>query len=147
MSYSYATIPPMNTTGICNKTSNNKYFECPPIMQDGRAFTDYRSAAETNSLIQAANKTANSQEYRQFLIQNANQIMKINQNIAEVKNQCGPCDAKIPGSEIDCYYTPDSRRCEAAQCGSGIGITNRALPINSWNVLPYDPTMRQAPSM
>jgi hypothetical protein len=145
-SYSYAVMPPMNATGVCNKTSNNKYFECGPIMNDGRAFTDYRASSLTNAIIQGSNKMSNNQEYRQFMIQNAEQIMKINQNNAEMKVQCGPCDAKIPGSEIDCYYTPDGRQCEAANCGSGLGIVNRAMPMNSWKILPYDPTMRNMSS-
>ena len=28
----------------CNKTSNNKYFDCPALMSDGRIMTDYRSS-------------------------------------------------------------------------------------------------------
>ena len=33
----------------CYKASNNKYFNCPPRMDDGRHFTDYRSSCDTNN--------------------------------------------------------------------------------------------------
>ena len=33
----------MNSKNNCHKTTNNKYFQCPPRMSDGRHFTDYRS--------------------------------------------------------------------------------------------------------
>jgi hypothetical protein len=140
MSYSYSAIPTSGTTGICNKTSNNKYFDCAPIMNDGRAFTDYRPSGFVNAEIQIGNDIKNNQEYRQFLIQNAAHIMKLNDENAKMKNQCSPCDAQIPGSSVDCYYTPDARRCVPGS-PSGIGITNQ-VKMNSWNILPYDPTIR-----
>ena len=34
----------------CNKTSNNKYFDCPALMSDGRVFTDYRPSSYVNDL-------------------------------------------------------------------------------------------------
>ena len=41
----------------CNKTSNNKYFDCPALMSDGRIMTDYRSATTLNDMIRLNNKT------------------------------------------------------------------------------------------
>ena len=38
-------------SNICKKTSNNKYFNCPPRMDDGRHFTDYRPNDRVNNLI------------------------------------------------------------------------------------------------
>ena len=29
--------------------SNNKYFDCPPRMHDGRNFTDYRPSCDVNN--------------------------------------------------------------------------------------------------
>ena len=40
----------------CYKTSNNKYFKCPPRMDDGRHFTDYRPNCHVNNLVRANNK-------------------------------------------------------------------------------------------
>lgn len=145
MSYSYSSIP-KTSSGICNKSSNNKYFDCPPIMNDARAFTDYRPSGEVNAEIQISNDLKNNQEYRQFLIKNATQIMKINTNYWTLKNQCSPCDAKIPGNMVDCYYTTDSSRCVSAECNGGIGIVNRVTADSMKSVFPYDPTMRVLPN-
>ena len=41
----------------CNKTSNNKYFNCPAKMSDGRHFTDYRPSCYVNNLLRYNNKT------------------------------------------------------------------------------------------
>ena len=40
-----------------NKTSNNKYFECPARMDDGRLFTDYSPSAVLNDVIRKNNST------------------------------------------------------------------------------------------
>ena len=56
----------------CHKTSNNKYFNCPPRMDDGRHFTDYRPSCHVNNLVRSNNAVLNSHEYRMFLTHNAN---------------------------------------------------------------------------
>ena len=62
----------------CFKTSNNKYFDCPALMSDGRAFTDYRPSNYVNDMIRINNKVYDSYNYRQFLINNAANLMKVN---------------------------------------------------------------------
>ena len=74
----------------CYKTSDNKYFDCPPRMSDGRHFTDYRPNCEMNSVVKMDNKISNSFEYRNFLQQNASLILDINRKHACQKNCCGP---------------------------------------------------------
>ena len=59
-------------TGSCSKTSNNKFFGCPPRMDDARHFTDYRPNCHLNNTLKANNKTFNSFQYRMFLTHNAN---------------------------------------------------------------------------
>ena len=44
----------------CNKTSNNKYFDCPALMSDGRIMTDYRSSTTLNDMIRLNNDTKSS---------------------------------------------------------------------------------------
>ena len=39
----------------CHKTSDNKHFDCPPRMDDGRHFTDYRSNCHINNLVRSNN--------------------------------------------------------------------------------------------
>ena len=41
--------------GVCDKTSNNKFFNCPPRMSDGRHFTDYRPSIYVNDLVRYSN--------------------------------------------------------------------------------------------
>lgn len=73
-----------------NKTTDNKYFNCPPRMDDGRHFTDYRPNCHFNNLVRANNAITNSHDYRMFLINNANKLMNLNLSYASQKNGCGP---------------------------------------------------------
>lgn len=77
----------------CYKTSNNKHFKCPPRMDDGRHFTDYRPNCHVNNLIRANNFLLNSYDTRMFLTKNANKLMTLNRTYACQKNCCGPCKA------------------------------------------------------
>lgn len=65
---------------------NNKYDGCPALMADGRAFTDYRSSNLINETIRAQNNLGNSHDYREFLTNNALQLMHINGKITA--NEC-----------------------------------------------------------
>ena len=76
---------------ICYKASNNKYKNCPPRMDDGRHFTDYRPVCHLNNLITVNNKIKNSFEYRMHLTRNAENLMNINRAYISEKNGCGPC--------------------------------------------------------
>ena len=55
----------------CYKTSNNKYANAPPRMDDGRHFTDYRPNCFLNNRLQVDNNVPNSYEMRLFLTRNA----------------------------------------------------------------------------
>ena len=84
----------------CYKASNNKYFDCPPRMSDGRHFTDYRPNCEINSMIKMDNKITNSFEYRNFLQQNANKLLDINRKHACQKNCCITCKENFSDSTM-----------------------------------------------
>ena len=75
----------------CFKTSDNKHFQCPPRMADGRHFTDYRPSNFINDLIRADNNISNSLHYRVFLQDNADSLMDRQRQIACKLNCCGPC--------------------------------------------------------
>ena len=64
----------------CYRTSNNKFFNAPPMMADGRNFTDYRPQCDVNNGLINENKLPNSHEYRMFLTQNAEKLMAVNTN-------------------------------------------------------------------
>ena len=75
----------------CYKTSNNKYFQAPPRMADGRHFTDYRPNFETNNNIETDNDVPTSHDYRMFLETNAEKIMELNKKHTYIKNGVFGC--------------------------------------------------------
>ena len=56
--------------------------DCPFLMNDGRAFTDYRSSAFLNDELRMSGNIANSYDFRQYLIHNGlealNKVEKTN---------------------------------------------------------------------
>lgn len=75
----------------CYKTTNNRYFNCPPRMDDGRHFTDYRPTCDVNTYIAINNNVKNSNDYRMFLMDNAEKLININRLYTTQINSCGPC--------------------------------------------------------
>ena len=71
----------------CQKTSNNKYFNCPALMSDGRIFTDYRSSTIVNEDLMKVTDINSSYKYRQFLINNGDNIIKLNNDYINDKEQ------------------------------------------------------------
>ena len=55
--------------------TDNFFKGCPPVMSDGRLFTDYRTAVRTDQNIKRINGIERDDEYRIFLQSNAQQIM------------------------------------------------------------------------
>lgn len=105
---------------ICDKTSNNKYFDCPPRMDDGRHFTDYRSSDYVNNLLRMTNGIISSYDYRQYLIHNADKIMDMNREYAQEKNDCKPCNFKPVPFRRDCDVTIKNMSCKVVN-PNGIG--------------------------
>jgi hypothetical protein len=79
--------------GQCFKVSNNKYFNSPALMADGRTFTDYTQNVISNIYLMKKNKLQSNNDYRQFLIHNADKIMNHNISMNEDRNSTGKCDA------------------------------------------------------
>lgn len=97
----------------CYKTSDNKYFGCPPRMADGRHFTDYRPSCEINATIRDDNKLKNSHDYRNFLQQNANTLLNVNRKHACMKNCCSPCESFKNSTMLPSKYNV---KCDAHTC-------------------------------
>lgn len=76
----------------CYKTSDNRYFNCAPIMQDGRQFTDYRPNCHINNSIVVDNGIQNTYQYRLFLQRNANKLMGLNKNYNKRMADCNVCE-------------------------------------------------------
>lgn len=66
--------------------SNNFYRDYPPKMNDSRSFTDYRSHTFLNNLLKMASGTTDAYSYRQFLINNANNIADSHRNYTKMIN-------------------------------------------------------------
>jgi hypothetical protein len=108
----------------CNKTSNNKYFDCPALMSDGRLMTDYRSSNTLNDMIRISNNTLSSYEYRNFLTNNASNIMKINNDYISNKNSCKSGQMiTVPFSNV-CSYNTQVGVCNKTNAPLGIGLKN-----------------------
>ena len=112
----------------CNKTSNNKYFNCPPLMSDGRNFTDYRPNDYVNNLARHKNKVISSYNYRQFLIHNTKNLIKINNNYNVMMNGCSPCNANPIYVESMCLLNNSISNCAPYDCG---GLGQRSIAAQS----------------
>ena len=137
--FTYAPAPPNHTQieknlkNIKNfkdayKISNNKYPDCPAIMNDGRAFTDYRSSCYINDIIRVKNGITNSYDYRQFLINNGNEIMNSIRLYNIEKSACNACDAKPIECQNICNIDRQSVNCSLSN-SRGFGTCNRAVPL------------------
>lgn len=62
----------------CYSGSNNIHFNFPPIMADGRNFASWQPEAVVNNRIRQQENITTSWQYRQYLTNNANEIMKMN---------------------------------------------------------------------
>ena len=75
--------------GTCVAGSNNIHFSYPPLMSDGRNYSSWEPGAVINNNIKSQANIQTNAEYRQFLINNADNIIKLNQ--MEACNNCGCC--------------------------------------------------------
>jgi len=107
----------------CDKTSNNKYFDCPARMDDGRTFTDYRPSSTVNDMIRYSNNTMSSYEYRQFLVHNASKIMEVNNTYLKEKVGCDSCDYVEVPFQTTCTWNETFGKC-AMTDPNGVGLRN-----------------------
>lgn len=116
----------------CTKSSDNKYDNCPPHMEDGRMFTDYRPRCIANFAVAGGSSIPGnfdlptSYEYRQYLTKNASDIMAKNRQMAYQNNACGPCTN--PYNEGTMLPEQNMMKCDANKCSfytsdsSGLGL-------------------------
>jgi hypothetical protein len=111
-----------NCTG-CNKpmtqqtqkSKANKINECMFKMQDGRSFTDYRPRC-TIQYQMKNEQMQNSYESRMFLINNAEQMIKANQQIVEDKNKCMNCQDMMTDDKSTFLPEKNMMKCDAKSC-------------------------------
>lgn len=77
---------------------NNSYInrDCPPLMSDGRFVTDYRPSCEVHSSIRYHNGLTDSNQYRQFMMHNAEKMMEMNRQHWMALRGCKSCNFVHP---------------------------------------------------
>lgn len=83
--------------GTCYSGSNNIHFDFPPIMMDGRNFANWQPGAVINEKIRQEADIKTNSDYRKYLTDNADKIIKYNQS--QSCDQCCSCPA-IYGAEV-----------------------------------------------
>ena len=78
--------------GTCYSGSNNIHFDSPPIMNDGRNYSKWQPAAVLNNEIRKSENIQTNWQYRNYLVNNAESIIKHNQQ--EACDECCSCPAK-----------------------------------------------------
>lgn len=63
----------------CYSACNNIHFSNPPLMSDGRNFTNWRPACDINTQLVNSTGITNNHDYRQYLINNADRLIAGNQ--------------------------------------------------------------------
>ena len=84
--------------GTCYAGSNNIHFDFPPIMADGRNFAKWQPGSVINLQLREENNIKSNWQYRQYLTENANSIIKANQ--LEACDECCYCPALRAGEPI-----------------------------------------------
>ena len=74
--------------GTCYSGANNIYSDFPPIMNDGRNYSNWQPGAVINEFIRKEAKIKSNWEYRQYLSKNADAFITYNQMAA-----CDNCSA------------------------------------------------------
>lgn len=69
---------------------DNRYYKfgCPALMSDGRFLTSYVDSDVMNQYIRHANKIKSSNDFRNFLQKNGEDIMNKEKKFLEKKNTC-----------------------------------------------------------
>lgn len=82
------------TCYTCKSGSNNIHFDYPPLMSDGRNYTNWTPMAKLNEEHFKKSGIKSNFEYRQHLVRNAESIMK--QNMLDTCDNCGVCYYGVP---------------------------------------------------
>lgn len=109
--------------------------DCPPLMSDGRQFTDYRPSCYVHDLILKQNGITNSYDLKMLLTHYALDLQQINRDYYDTKSACTSCGG---------YYLPDPNGNQSywKQYGDWIGYGNMmTLGCPSKNPVPVPVVM------
>ena len=109
---------------IYQKVPNNRYKHCFAQMNDGRAFTDYRSSGYVNNLIRMKYGAMSSNDYKKFLTNNAIDIMEENLDYYQHRLACDCWNIVIP-THYQCIVDKTTSKCTLID-PNGIGTEYKA---------------------
>lgn len=84
--------------------SNNIHFNFPPIMMDGRNYATWQPGAQVSNDIRKQADIKTNWQYRKYMVQNADAIIKHNQMAA--CDQCCACTARYGVTKENVPSTP-----------------------------------------
>lgn len=90
--------------GTCNSGSNNIHFDFPPLMADGRNYATYQPGSKISDDIRKQAGITTNWQYRNYMMQNADAIIKNNQ--LEACDQCCACPVRQSIKPEDEKNTP-----------------------------------------
>lgn len=130
---SFTVMSATRTCEPCTRTSDNKHWDCPPRMADGRLFTDYRPRCDINLQYRQQPMTG-SFDYRQFLITNGEKVIGQHRSQAYRGAYAGPCvqpynkGTVLPEKDAFVCDAVTCRRVEGDPTGLGTGRQYGMLP-------------------
>jgi len=120
----------------CYRATNNKYFDCPALMSDGRSFTDYRSSRQATNSLRSEMNIINSHNLREFLIKNTDKLIQNERQNSIDVHSCGSCERPYNvGTMLPEKYTQtcDKYKCKVELTNkNGIGL-GRAYSDNRFD--------------
>jgi hypothetical protein len=116
--------------GTCYTGSNNIHFNFPPIMADGRNFASWQPGAVVNEKIREESGIKSNWQYRKYLMENADQIIKYNQLGACEQSSGGIVNyggqEKLNGTPF-LYIQNSQTQAQQTQAGQPFGYENSDL--------------------
>lgn len=109
---------------------DNYFPECPPMMNDGRGFTDYRSSQVREEIFRYKNCVSSENEARTLRIENAEEIMDREWNNLRNTRSCYP--------KKNCFHQNPTTRVTTAYNNAEILAYNGDLSAPKCNVDSHD---------
>ena len=116
---------------------DNYFKECPPMMDDGRLFTDFRSSQVREELFRYKNCVSSENEARTLRIENADEIMDRDWTHLRANKSCFP--------RKRCFHKQPMTRVTTAYNNAEILAYNGELPAPECNMDCYDYRMTMTP--
>ena len=83
--------------GTCYSGTNNVHYDFPPIMMDGRNYASWQPGASLNETIRKEQSIKTNWQYRKYLVENADTIIRNNQLSA--CNHCCACPVRYESGQ------------------------------------------------